>query len=160
MNLFLLRHGEAEPRAASDSLRPLTATGREDVQLVARLFAARQVKLDRCFVSPYLRASQTASLFLDVLGADILQEEIDLLTPEIRASEVMHFLQKVKADNILLVSHNPLLSELNALLTEGDIRDLHILGTAELVCISLDIVGLGMGMTPYRIQPSDAAWHD
>jgi len=160
MNLFLLRHGEAEPRAARDSLRQLTQSGRQDVQLIARLFAARQVTLDRCFVSPYVRAVQTASTFLDMLGAVVPQEEMDLLTPEVRASEVMHFLQSVKADNVLLVSHNPLLSELNALLTEGDIRDLHILGTSELVCISLDIVGLGMGITPYRLLPSDAAWHD
>jgi hypothetical protein len=47
-----------------------------------------------------------------------------------------------------------LLSELNALLTEGNINAMHILTASELVCISLDMVGLGMGQTQFRLLPS------
>jgi phosphohistidine phosphatase SixA len=78
----------------------------------------------------------------------------ELLVPEVRASTVIDFLGKnVHQKNVLLVSHNPLLSELNALLTEGNINDMHILTTSELVCISLEVIGLGMGTTPFRLMP-------
>ncbi|HWK53480.1 MAG TPA: phosphohistidine phosphatase SixA [Hyphomicrobiales bacterium] len=160
MNLYLLRHGEAEVRAASDSLRQLTPRGIEDVHMVARQFATKGVVLERCFVSPYLRAQQTANEFLRELHQEPLREECKLLSPEVGAVDVMAFLQNLQESHILLVGHNPLLSELASLLTEGRIGELHILGTAELVCIALDIVGLGMGVTPYRLLPSDAAWHD
>jgi phosphohistidine phosphatase len=160
MNLYLLRHGEAEVRAASDSQRQLTPRGMEDVRMVARQFATKGVVLDRCFVSPYVRAVQSAAEFLRELHSDLRQEQQLLLTPDVRAIDAMRFLQGLPDSHVLLVSHNPLLSELAALLTEGSVSDLRILGTAELVCISLDIVGLGMGITPYRLLPSDHAWHD
>ncbi|MDR2213115.1 MAG: phosphohistidine phosphatase SixA [Pseudomonadales bacterium] len=153
MNLYILRHGEAEPRAASDSLRQLTTHGIEEARQVARQFAAKGVILDRCFVSPYVRAVQTAGEFLRELHSDVAQEQQSLLRPSVRASEVMRFLQGQDARHILLVSHNPLVSELCALLVEGSVNDLHILHTAELVCVSLDQIGLGMGASPYRLVP-------
>jgi len=154
MNLYLLRHGEAEARAPSDAARQLTVKGQEDVEYVARQFAARQLPLDQCFVSPYVRANQTAELFIRQLSGIVPCTTTELLVPEVRASTVIDFLSKnIKGKDVLLVSHNPLLSELNAMLTEGNINDMHILTTSELVCISLDVVGLGMGSTPFRLMP-------
>ena len=154
MNLYLLRHGEAEARAPTDAVRQLTIKGREDVEFVAKQFAARQLPLDHCFVSPYIRANQTAELFIRQLPTPVPLTTTELLVPEVRASTVISFLNKNLNDrNVLLVSHNPLLSELNAMLTEGNINDMHILATSELVCISLDIVGPGMGSTPFRLLP-------
>lgn len=153
MNLYLLRHGEAESRAYNDAGRQLTDRGRQEVEQVARLFAVRHLPLDRCFVSPYVRAQQTAAHFLHHSGLQLPIEDCDLLQPEIRASVVIDFLTGVRAQDVLLVSHNPLLSELNALLTNGEISDMHILGTGELVCLTLDMPGLGMGSTSFRLVP-------
>jgi phosphohistidine phosphatase len=140
MNLYLLRHGEAEARAQSDAARQLTAKGRHDVENVAKQFASRQLPLEQCFVSHLPDAVPCITT--------------ELLVPEVRASTVIDFLGKnVHQKNVLLVSHNPLLSELNALLTEGNINDMHILTTSELVCISLEVIGLGMGTTPFRLMP-------
>jgi phosphohistidine phosphatase len=160
MNLYLLRHGEAQVHAADDSLRPLTPRGREDVRMVARQFTSKGVTLDRCLVSPFLRAQQTVAEFLSELHSDIPIETQPWLTPQIRATEAIQHLQTLNANHVLIVSHNPLLSELHALLTEGSISEINIMGTSELVCVSLDIVALGMGVTPYRLLPSDYAWHD
>jgi phosphohistidine phosphatase len=155
MNLYLLRHGEAEASAPTDAARQLTEKGRQDVKNVAKQFAARQLPLEHCFVSPYMRAVQTAELFFEQLKKSVPITTTELLVPEVRASAVIDFLDKnIRGRNILLVSHNPLLSELNALLTEGNIHDMHILTTSELVCLSLDIVGPGMGRTPFRLLPS------
>jgi phosphohistidine phosphatase len=154
MNLYLLRHGEAEARAHNDPARQLTVKGRSDVEHVARQFAARQLPLEQCFVSPYVRAAQTAELFIEQLSSSVSCTTTELLVPEVRASTVIDFLGKnIDRQHVLLVSHNPLLSELNALLTEGNINDMHILATSELVCISLDVIGLGMGTTPFRLLP-------
>lgn len=159
MHLYLLRHGEAEVRAHDDAGRQLTARGQQHIRQVARQFAARNVKLDRCFVSPYARAGQTAELFLQHAGQTLVAEITAVLIPEVRASEVMSFLESVKGQHVLLVSHNPLLSELNALLTAGDIAQMHILGTSELVCIDVDVIGLGMGTAPFRLLPQALQYH-
>jgi phosphohistidine phosphatase len=160
MQLYLLRHGEAEARAQNDPGRELTARGRQEVVQVARQFASRHIPLQRCLVSPYARAAQTAALFLRESGLEELQAETTpILLPEVRASTVMSYLEGVREQEVLLVSHNPLVSELNALLTEGDISHMHILGTSELVCIAVDVLGLGMGTSPFRLVPEAPALH-
>ncbi len=159
MKLFLLRHGEAESRAHNDSTRELTTKGRQEVTQVAHLFAARNVQLQRCYVSPYIRAAQTAALFLSEAGQEISPETTPVLLPEVRANIVMDFLEGVREQHVLLVSHNPLVSELHALLIEGDISDMHILGTSELICIEFDVIGLGMGTSPFRVIPEAHDWH-
>lgn len=159
MKLYLLRHGEAEARAHDDASRELTARGQQEVTRVARLFVARNIQLQRCFVSPYVRAAQTAALFLRQAQQSIPAETTPLLLPEVRASTVMSFLEGVKEEEVLLVSHNPLVSELHALLVDGDIANMHILGTSELICITFDVIGLGMGTAPFRLTPEIQAWN-
>lgn len=153
MMLYLLRHGEAEARAANDASRRLTNRGRQEVDSVARQFQINHLPLDICISSPYVRAMQTAERFLELVAPAVAVQQDARLTPEIRASEIMKLLDAVSAEHVLLVSHNPLLSELNALLTEGNISHMHILSTSELVAIRVDVIGLGMGRTELRLAP-------
>ncbi|MGV3592113.1 MAG: phosphohistidine phosphatase SixA [Gammaproteobacteria bacterium] len=159
MKLYLLRHGEAEARAHNDPARELTPRGRSEVTDVAHRFASRNIQLQRCFVSPYVRAEQTAALFLPEAKQAIAAETTPVLMPEVRASIVMDFLEGVREQEVLMVSHNPLVSELHALLVDGDISNMHILGTSELICIEFDVVGLGMGRSPFRLVPEGRSWH-
>lgn len=159
MKLYLLRHGEAEARAHNDPGRELTPRGRSEVTDVAHRFAARNIQLQRCFVSPYVRAEQTAALFLPEAKQTIAAETTPVLMPEVRASIVMDFLEGVREQEVLMVSHNPLVSELHALLVDGDISNMHILGTSELICIEFDLIGLGMGRSPFRLVPEGRSWH-
>ncbi|MDT8397839.1 MAG: phosphohistidine phosphatase SixA [Pseudomonadales bacterium] len=153
MNLYLLRHGEAETHAASDALRKLTSCGSQHVIQVGKCFAAKACRIDRCFVSPYLRAQQTACFFLAQQPARLEFETQEILTPEVRAAEVIEFLASVPDENILLISHNPLLSELNAQLTEGNIENMTILGTSELVALSLAIPAKAMATRRFSLSP-------
>jgi len=109
--------------------------------------------LELCISSPYVRAVQTAERFLDQVAPDLPLSQDPLLSPDVRAGDVMRLLETVQAGQVLLVSHNPLLSELNALLTEGSISHMHILATSELVAISIDVLGLGMGRPVLRLAP-------
>jgi phosphohistidine phosphatase len=159
MKLYLLRHGEAETRAHNDPGRELTPRGRREVAQVARLFAERNIQLQRCFASPYVRAAQTAAVFLSEAGQHIVPETTPVLMPEVRASSVMDFLEGLREQEVLMVSHNPLVSELHALLIDGDISNMHILGTSELICIEFDTIGLGMAASPFRLTPETQSWH-
>jgi phosphohistidine phosphatase len=156
MNLFLLRHGEAEASATSNEGRQLTEAGYEEIGSVARQFASRNLKIDRCFVSPALRAQQTANTFLSLIFDPPEPVTVELLNPNQRAAQAIEFLGNSSDENILLVSHNPILSELLALLTNGNVDKLLILETGNLACISLDIVGLGMGICPFILTPDPA----
>jgi phosphohistidine phosphatase len=153
MNLYLLRHGEAEAHASSSAGRQLTEAGHQEVINVARQFAAKNARLDRCLVSPALRTQQTADTFLSMLFDAPEAETVEELSANQRAAGIMKFLEPSREGNILLVSHNPILSELLALLTRGNIDGLYILETANLACVSLDIIGLGMGNCPWILEP-------
>ena len=156
MNLYLLRHGEAEANASSSAGRQLTDAGVEEVLNVARQFALRNLRIDRCLASPALRAQQTAETFLSMQFVTPEIETLEALSANQRAAQLMHYLENVREENVLLVSHNPILSELLALLTSGNIDHMHILETGNLACVTLDIVGLGMGMCPFILEPDPA----
>ncbi|EXF44228.1 phosphohistidine phosphatase SixA [Pseudomonas sp. BAY1663] len=66
MRLWLLRHGEAEPRARTDAERNLTERGRRDVRENAAHLRGRA--LQAILVSPYRRAQQTADEVRRTLG--------------------------------------------------------------------------------------------
>ena len=153
MKLFLLRHGEAEPSASTPAGRQLTETGKQEVSSVARQFATERITIDACFVSPALRAQQTAATFLSHIFEPPSSSTIEELSANQRAARLMQLLEQVDAENVLLVSHNPILSELLALLTQGNVEDMTILGTAQLACVSLDVLGLGMGTCNFILSP-------
>jgi phosphohistidine phosphatase len=152
MNLYLLRHGEAEASASTGAGRQLTEAGHQEVASVAMQFASRRLEIDACYVSPALRARQTAETFLSHIFNSPEPSIIDELSANQRAASLMLFLEQVSANNVLLVSHNPILSELLALLTKGNVDDLVILDTADLACVSLEVIGLGMGTCPFILQ--------
>lgn len=156
MNLYLLRHGEAEPSARNDGSRQLTEAGHEEVSSVAKQFASRNLKIDCCYVSPSMRAQQTATTFLSLIFDAPEAVTLDLLSPSKRAAPAIEFLNTCEDENILLVSHNPILSELLALLTQGNVDNLFILDTGNLACVSLEIAGLGMGSSPFILTPKTA----
>lgn len=130
MKLWLLRHGQAEALAASDSQRALTESGRDEVRRSAMqlLNDPPQVVL----VSPYLRAQQTAALVLDVIGA-VAQRTVPWLTPDSDPRQVLNELDRYAQSGILLVAHQPLLGDLGGLLVHGHRQQPLPLRTASLV---------------------------
>src|SRR5579885_555197 len=68
MDLYLIRHAEAEPRDEAgttlDEDRALTDAGRDQARAVAAGLLRRGVRLDALVTSPLLRARQTAEALL------------------------------------------------------------------------------------------------
>ncbi|HWD32096.1 MAG TPA: phosphohistidine phosphatase SixA [Pseudomonas sp.] len=117
MKLWVLRHGEAEPRANSDSERRLTAHGREQVLRSAANLLGQD--LQAILASPYVRAQQTAALVHEALGFIKPVQTVTWLMPDTDPQMVIAELDKLGLENVLLVSHQPLVSCLVGMLEQG-----------------------------------------
>ena len=149
MKLFVLRHGEAEPISSSDRQRELTERGRIQVKTVVQRNKEQLSAVESIFVSPFVRTQQTAGTFMrelsDLTGKQFQFQTEDCLTPNSSPAEVLEFLCQQKANsNIVLISHQPLVSELISDLCDVDINTISM-PTAALASIDLDPVGQGFG---------------
>ena len=116
MKLYIMRHGAAEDYAASrrDGDRALTPSGRERVRDVARaLLQADEAPL-LIFSSPLVRALQTA----EIVAATVKIEGAVEIRREIAPGGTpMAFIQELsakKSKRVMLVGHEPDLSDLVA----------------------------------------------
>jgi phosphohistidine phosphatase len=127
MNLYLLRHGLAvEPGThgfAKDADRPLIPKGERKLWKIAEAIEAMAISFDLILSSPYVRARQTAEIIAEALNARKKVEFSDALVPAgsvKRLIESLNHLQPAR-ENVLLVGHEPYLSELISLLVSGQV---------------------------------------
>ena len=114
MRLYLVQHGEAK-RKEEDPARPLTDSGREEVERVASYAAKIGVKVERILHSGKLRAQQTAEIMAKHLKPPKGVEKTDELEPLADPKVWAERLKKVE-ENLMLVGHLPHLSRLTSLL--------------------------------------------
>lgn len=111
MQVYIMRHGQAEFMAHSDSERALTLLGRLESEKMAAYLADNNISFDAVLVSPYVRAQQTwesvCPFFVEVANV----QTIEWLTPggSVRKSvnEILA-LQASGVQSLLIVSHLPL----------------------------------------------------
>ncbi len=117
--LILLRHGEAEARAASgrDRDRALTAAGRADAALSGRAMAASGFTPDAVLVSPAVRTRQTWEAARAAF-ADPPPETSCPVLYDAPPTALVQAADDERADTVLLVAHNPGLPALADLLTD------------------------------------------
>ena len=126
MNIFVLRHGIAvelgSPGITRDSDRTLTPKGERKVWQVADAVAAMEICFQLILTSPYARARQTAEIVADALGAKKKLEETEHLTPGGSIKRLIEYIRGIKPapESVLLVGHEPYLSELVSVLMAGD----------------------------------------
>jgi len=126
MNLYLLRHGVAVERGdldlSGDEARPLTAKGRRQLRKVAAALRAMKIKPDLVLSSPLIRAQQTAEVVakhLKLRGQTVFNYE---LRPGGSPEKLIRQLvaRKPVPGEVLIVGHEPDLSELLSLLVGGN----------------------------------------
>lgn len=106
--LYVLRHGNAQALGYDrDDKRELTELGVAEVKTAAKLFKRQFETLDAVFVSPFVRAQQTAKTFLAELDVSVVVETCSLITPEGNKAEVAVWLEKQPYEAVLLVTHQP-----------------------------------------------------
>ncbi|ROM46048.1 phosphohistidine phosphatase SixA [Pseudomonas poae] len=128
MKLWILRHGEAEGFARTDAERNLTEHGRAEVLRSAAHLIGQP--LGAIIASPYVRAQQTALLVREALGFTPDIRTVPWLTPEGNPLQVLEKLDT--EDNVLLVSHQPLVGCLISFLQHGHQRQPQPMHTASL----------------------------
>lgn len=142
MELFLLRHGHAEPEASSDRERPLSVLGRQEVEQVIQTQREALSKVKQLWASPFLRAQQTAQIVASHFPTLSLQTT-DLLVPGAQTETLIDFLhtqfhtQGVRS--IMLVTHQPLVGTLLDELC-GFEPGRHRMATASLAALDVDVM--------------------
>ena len=120
--LYLLRHGPAVPHGTpdiADDDRPLTSKGERRVRSVARALKRLKIKVDRIVTSPLPRALRTAEIVAEVLGKSDWVELVDDLRAERTAESIQAWLATRTEERLMLVGHNPSLSDLLTRLVVG-----------------------------------------
>jgi phosphohistidine phosphatase len=117
--LWLLRHGEAEPHdARPDADRRLTDRGRDQARAAARALAALKVEVHLAFTSPKVRARDTALLACEPLGVEPIDHAT--LAGGFDASDALELMGAAGPDQrVLVVGHEPDFSQVVHDLTGG-----------------------------------------
>ncbi|MGH8451558.1 phosphohistidine phosphatase SixA [Pseudomonas sp.] len=140
MKLWILRHGEAEGHARTDAERNLTEHGRAEVLHSAAHLIGQP--LSAIIASPYVRAQQTAQLVREALGFEPDIRTVPWLTPD---GNPLQVLEKLNTDdNVLLVSHQPLVGSLVSFLQHGHQRQPQPMHTASLAELEGDFPLAGL----------------
>lgn len=119
MDVFVLRHAIAEEAAAGqeDSERQLTDEGRAKLRIVVARAGEAGLAPGLVLTSPYVRARQTAEVLLDELGASCDTIVTENLTPYALVSDLWDEMREYgRMGPLVLVGHNPQLSELTSVL--------------------------------------------
>ena len=115
MVVYLLRHGMAEDASAgvSDYHRSLTEDGRRKLRQVLTVAADAKVMPSLILASPLVRTVQTAEVAVEVLQFAGSTVQAPVLKPGTTAQHVWEEIRLYRDEpSLLLVGHNPLLSQL------------------------------------------------
>ncbi len=119
--LWLLRHGEAEPHdAAPDEDRQLTDRGGEQSRVAGRALAALKLQVHLAFTSPKVRARETAVLACEALGIEPIEHAA--LASGFDGEAALELLAAAgPGQRVLVVGHEPDFSQVVYDLTGGGI---------------------------------------
>jgi len=155
MILFFLRHASAGHHLANqarDEKRPLDPQGIEQCTQMGRALNTMDVHVDAVISSPLKRATQTASLVANEIGFDGKLQFTPALRPDAQMDAFRELLERnAKLEAVLVVGHNPSLSQFLSLLISEGASD----NSVELKKCAVARVDLssGMGMLKWVVTP-------
>lgn len=134
MRLYLVRHGEANPKE-EDPERHLTPAGAAEVRKVAAFLKALDLEVGEVWYSTKTRARETAELVAKVIKPKPLLRERQDLAPNDPIAYVEKEVTYAEED-LMIVGHMPFLGKLAAaLLTGEDHAEMIALAQAGVTCI-------------------------
>ena len=108
--IFILRHGQAEELSEnkSDFERALTEEGKEKTKKTSLFFNQLEEKVDLVLSSPYIRAKETAEIFINHLDPKPNLKIVDFLSCGTSSKEIAKgLLQYSSVNKIVLIGHAP-----------------------------------------------------
>ena len=110
MDLYILRHGKAEPGnlGFEDAERKLTGKGKEEIALIAQWMASRGIKFDVIATSPLKRAHETAGIIAASRGLKNRITVWESLAPGGNLDDILHDISACDENaTVLIVGHEP-----------------------------------------------------
>jgi phosphohistidine phosphatase len=149
-NLILVRHAKSSwnDSAQRDIDRPLNERGRDDAPMMADRLADRGTIPQRVLCSPALRTVTTAEIFANRLN---IPKELIQMERQIYLGGPDHLLHLIRQqdsniDTVMLVGHNPALTDLlNELCQDARIDNMPTCCVAELELPGDDWAGVDFG---------------
>ena len=164
MNLFLLRHGLAvdrsKPGLKKDADRPLTPKGKQRLWRVAEAMEEMDLEFDAIIASPFLRAAQTAEIVAEALELRKKLSSSEHLTPNGNPKLLLEHINQLKPapKDVLIVGHEPYLSQLIGLLVAGNTNALIDLKKGALCKLEIETLRCGRCATlAWLLSPKQMA---
>lgn len=150
--LVLLRHGIAEERtdAKPDEERSLTAEGHGRMKQISKGLQEIFPKAQAIYSSPLLRAVQTALWVSKGYRSRIKVHTTEALSPGASAKEFMEFVDGLKERRVVLVGHEPTLTDnmMGLMKLKGSGLELKKGG-----CYGIRILGEGGAVLEWLLSP-------
>lgn len=125
MNLYFVRHGNAEPASVfkKDKERELTDEGILILKSSVEQWKDYLKPPDHILTSPLVRAVQTGEIISKGIGFKGIVMKENLLSPGSSTSYVIELAKSLDVENIILVAHQPDLSfHLSVLVSSSEIN--------------------------------------
>ncbi len=122
LKLFLLRHAKSswDDITLNDFDRPLSKRGLKDIPFMGKSYRKEYTKPQLIISSPARRARETAELFAEEIDYKIDEINFEQRIYQNTLEDLVDIVQKIddSYDRVILVGHNPSLTELANYLTE------------------------------------------
>jgi phosphohistidine phosphatase len=116
MFIYVVRHAWAghhgDPGWADDSLRELSAEGKERFACVVQALAERGFAPERIATSPYARCRQTADIVAQFVPGNPTIDELEALEPGSDLEDLIEWTYVQEGRDVCWVGHNPDLEDL------------------------------------------------
>ena len=127
--LYIARHAKSSwnDMTLSDFERPLNTRGERDAPFMASLLKEKGIAPQLILASPAVRAKATANYYHKTLGGELYFKDAIY---ESTAMSLFYLIDEAfeKYDEVMLVGHNPGLSELNEILSDKSIYNIPTCG--------------------------------
>ena len=152
MHIYFLRHGDASSESRyPDGDRPLTDLGKQQAERIGVFLHRMNILIDAALSSPLKRAQETASLALSLMKHPKISSSEYLLNGT-RPQLLLDQLNQSTASSVLLIGHEPFLSESISLLIGGNKNEEIEMKKCSLALVDISIpIRPGTGRLKYLI---------
>jgi phosphohistidine phosphatase len=130
MILYFMRHasaGESLEDSQKDHKRALDDEGVQQCSMMGRILGELDIAIDGIISSPLKRSAQTASLVSSEMGFEGKVRLSDALHPDAEFSDFRTLIEGLQGcEAVLLVGHNPNLSDFLSMILGGPESDVYI----------------------------------
>lgn len=106
MNIFIIRHGEAD-NSTPDSSRRLTDQGKAKLIANIQIWKKKIPQFDYLIHSPVRRAEETAHLINDYFEVAHHRMEDEAIAPGSYTESILTLANSLEAENVAFVGHQP-----------------------------------------------------